>query len=57
MDDDVRAVGEVTGVHGAPVVVGVCRGHVNLDGRMLNQEQMEDLAHLLLRASWLAGHG
>ena len=51
---DVRAIGEITDIHGAPVIVGIWHGCVNLDGRMLNQEQMEQLAQLLVRATWEA---
>jgi hypothetical protein len=56
--DDVRDIGQVTDVHGAPVFVAVWHGCVNLDGRMLGQEQMEELAQLLVRATWEAArHG
>jgi hypothetical protein len=51
---DVRAIGEVTDVHGGPLVIGVYRGCVNIDGRMLSEAAMEDLAQLLVRASWIA---
>ena len=56
MDDDVRAIGEITDVHGAPLVVGVYRGHVNIDGRMLNRDQAEQFSVLLFNACWEAGH-
>ena len=56
MDDDIRAIGEITDVHGAPLVVGVYRGHVNIDGRMLNRDQAEQFAVLFTAACWEAGH-
>ena len=55
MDDDIRAIGEITDIHGAPLVVGVYRGHVNIDGRMLNLDQAEQFAVLFTTACWEAG--
>ena len=53
-DDDVRAIGEVTCAHGAPLIVGVYRGHVNIAGRMLDEEQAGEFAQLFIRACWEA---
>ena len=54
MDDDVRAIGEVTDIHDAPLVVGIWRGHVNIAGRMLDQEQAVQFARLFVLACWEA---
>ena len=56
MPDDIRAIGEISDIHGAPLVVGVYRGHVNIDGRMLNRDQAEQFAVLFTAACWEAGH-
>ena len=53
-DDDVRAVGTVECAHGAPLTVGVYRGQVNIAGRMLDEEQLEQFAQLIVRAAWEA---
>ena len=55
MDDDVRPIGEISDIHGAPLVVGACRGHVNSDGRMLSRDQAEQFAVLFTTACWEAG--
>jgi hypothetical protein len=54
-DDDVRAIGEIRGIHGTPLVVGVYRGYVNIDGRLLNRDQAEQFAVLFTAACWEAG--
>jgi len=58
MGDDVRAIGEVSDIHGSPLIIGIYRGCVNIDGRMLNREQAEEFAQLFVRAAWeAASHG
>ena len=55
-DEDVRALGTVDCAHGAPLTVGVWRGHVNIAGRMLDQPAQEEFARLYAAARWKAGH-
>ncbi len=57
MNDDVRAIGHVTGDHGAPLFIGVYRGRVNVAGVMLGTEQLARLRELLDKAECAAGEG
>jgi hypothetical protein len=50
-DANIRAIGQVDDVHGAPLIIGIWHGHVNIDGRMLDPEQTEQLAQLIIRAT------
>ena len=54
LPDDVRAIGTVTGAHGAPLTVGVYRGLVNVAGRMLDRGQAEEFGRLFISACWEA---
>ncbi len=52
---DVSAVGTVEAAYGAPLTVGVYRGHVNIAGRRLDEAQCEKFAELFARARREAG--
>ena len=51
----VQALGDVEDIDGVKVTVGVDHECVNLNGHVLTQSAMEELAHLLIAATWAAG--